>query len=112
MSTTTRQLTELERAVRRARHVVRNPTANPGLAPVVKGNGYGLTEFDRREDVAAGQADMIAALVARRDAVLAIHRPVPGLFPPACQACREHEDFTVWPCDTAAALGYKLGGAS
>ncbi len=110
MSTTTRQLTELERAVRRARHVVRNPTANPGLdakyvAPL-------LTEFDRREDVAAGQADMIAALVARRDAVLAIHRPVPGLFPPACQACREHEDFTVWPCDTAAALGYKLGGAS
>lgn len=46
--TATRQLTDLERAVRRARHVVRNPAANPALdakhvAPL-------LAEFDRRED--------------------------------------------------------------
>ncbi len=105
MTTPTQQLTELERAVRRARHVVRNPAANPALdakhvAPL-------LAEFDRREDE-------IDRLTAQRDAVLALHRPAPvgrgRLQGEVCVECTSGGDpYTVvssdWPCPTAAALG-------
>lgn len=90
MSTMMRQLTELERAVRRARHVLRNPTANPALA--AKYVAPLLAEFDRRED-------RIVAALALHPREIAGERAV-------CGWCRDgSEEPWEWPCPTVRALG-------